>query len=74
MKKILVFSLYCKEGASSNFRILMYVNDFKKKYDVDVYSFWNKKYVEIFMIKIKVNIGLKYSASFYSIPLKESFS
>ena len=50
MKKILVFSLYCKEGASSNFRILMYVNDFKKKYDVDVYSFWNKKYVEIFMI------------------------
>ncbi len=48
MKKILVFSLYCKEGASSNFRILMYVNDFKKKYDVDVYSFWNKKYVRNF--------------------------
>ncbi|GEA72694.1 hypothetical protein ESP02_10640 [Enterococcus sp. NBRC 3427] len=45
-KSICVFTLYPKQGASSNYRILMYINDLQKDYDVYTYEFWNKKYTE----------------------------
>ncbi|WP_249630526.1 glycosyltransferase, partial [Streptococcus uberis] len=40
---------YPKEGASSNYRILMYENDLKNKFEVRSFSFWNKKYVTKYM-------------------------
>ncbi len=52
-KKICIFTLYCKEGASSNFRIIMYEEDMNKKYDVQSFSFWKKNYVSKYMAKKK---------------------
>ena len=48
-KKVCIFTLYCKEGASSNFRILMFIDDFSTKFETKIYSFWNKKYVNTYM-------------------------
>lgn len=48
-KRIAIFTLYCKEGASSNFRILMYAEDLRKRFHVDVFPFWNKTYVTKYM-------------------------
>jgi len=65
-KRVAVFTLYCKEGASSNFRILMYVNDLRKWFQVDVFPFWNKTYVTKYMHKKRkysIRIGLQYIRS-----------
>jgi len=48
-KKVAVYTLYCKEGASSNYRILMYLDDLKKVFDVDTFAFWNRRYVLKYM-------------------------
>lgn len=52
-KRIAIFTLYCKEGASSNFRILMYVDDLRKNFHVDVFPFWDKTYVTKYMYEKK---------------------
>lgn len=52
-KKVCIFTLYCKEGASSNFRILMFEEDLKQKFKVKSFSFWNKNYVGKYMINKK---------------------
>lgn len=51
-RKVYIFSLYCKEGSSSNFRILMFCDDLNKKFDVKSFSFWNRKYVLKYMSNI----------------------
>ncbi|MBI6054810.1 glycosyltransferase [Clostridium perfringens] len=62
-KKVCIFTLYSKEGASSNFRILMFVDDLKKHYDVITFSFWNKNFVTKYMNdkkKFFLPIGFQY--------------
>lgn len=63
-KSICVFTLYPKQGASSNYRILMYINDLQKDYDVYTYEFWNKKYTEKY-----INQKKKYALKIFSIYL-----
>ncbi len=48
IKKYMRFTLYPKQGASSNYRILMYINDLQKDYDVHTYEFWNKNIQKIY--------------------------
>ncbi|HFC9238452.1 TPA: hypothetical protein QFL06_002682, partial [Enterococcus faecium] len=60
-KSICVFTLYPKQGASSNYRILMYINDLQKDYDVYTYEFWNKKYTEKY-----INQKKKYALKIFS--------
>lgn len=52
-KKVCIFTLYTIEGASSNYRILMYLEDLKKDFDVTFFPFWNKSYVTKYMNKKK---------------------
>lgn len=67
-KKVCIFTLYSKEGASSNFRILMFLNDLNNMFDVKTYSFWNKKYVNKYMgnkMKYIIPIAFQYFANVF---------
>lgn len=54
--KVAIFTLYPKEGASSNFRILMYQKDLEKEFDLHAYSFWNEQYVKEYMWNKKEHV------------------
>ncbi len=65
-KKVCVFTLYGKDGASSNFRILMYLADLEKVFSVRAYSFWNGKYTGKYIYHKKkyiAQIALQYAAN-----------
>lgn len=49
MKKICVFTLYDKDGASSFYRSYIFKKDFEEKFDVSWYYFWNNTYVAKYM-------------------------
>lgn len=66
-KKLCIFTLYTKKGASSNYRILQFENELEKKYITKIFSFWNEKYIEKYIYKKKKfmpHIVLNYVLSF----------
>lgn len=48
-KKLTVLTLYTKEGASSNYRALIFKDKLEKEFEVNWFSFWNSKYSSIFL-------------------------
>ncbi len=48
-KKLTVLTLYTKEGASSNYRALIFKDKLEKEFEVNWFSFWNSKYSSIYM-------------------------
>ncbi|MFI3887648.1 MULTISPECIES: glycosyltransferase [Streptococcaceae] len=45
-KKLSVFTLYSKEGASSNYRAYIFKNKLENEFDIKWYNFWGKRYSE----------------------------
>ncbi|GAB6705422.1 glycosyltransferase [Streptococcus uberis] len=48
-KKLTVLTLYSKEGASSNYRAFIFKDKLEEQFDVNWFSFWNKKYSLTYM-------------------------
>ncbi len=46
MKKLWIFTLYNRMGASSNYRIYIYEDILKEHFDTVIYPFWTSRYVQ----------------------------
>ncbi|OUN37272.1 glycosyltransferase [Massilimicrobiota sp. An80] len=63
MKKLAVFTLYSKKGASSNYRAYIFKDEFEKNFYTQYFCFWNDKYTAEYMWnkkKYKLKIGILY--------------
>lgn len=69
-KKLTVLTLYSKEGASSNYRAFIFKDKLEEQFDVNWFSFWNKKYSLTYMHH-KKNICFKYSFLTFFLLLKD---
>lgn len=45
MKKVCFFTVYGKNGASSNYRILQFEKELNKEFETKYFSFWNDSYI-----------------------------
>lgn len=67
MKKLVIFTLYGEEGASSNYRIRIFRNELESKYNVKWFNFWPKNYLKKYAYnkkKFVIPIIFLYIASF----------
>lgn len=63
MKRVCIFTLYGEKGASSRYRILMYIDKLKERFHVNCYRFWSDEYITKYTYNKKkycLLIGLEY--------------
>lgn len=48
-KKLCIFTLYEKNGASSYYRIIQYIDELEKVYSVSYFPFWGESYTDIYV-------------------------
>ncbi|CAR42306.1 glycosyltransferase [Streptococcus uberis] len=66
-KKLSVLTLYTKEGASSNYRVLIFKEKFEENFEVQYSSFWNRGYSSKYMHNKKKYILQIIFSYFFSI-------